>query len=128
MAWCPSNSTVFAAATAGGRLELWDFSASTLRPVVQHVMTKARMTTVTFARQVPAVVAGSDAGGVMVFRLGGVAGEGVGAEVGAGQQGREMAVARLDEVLRANVMKTQPAAAAEGAGTAAVGSAGSPGK
>jgi len=28
--WCPSNSTVFGAVTAGGRLQLWDFSVSTL--------------------------------------------------------------------------------------------------
>jgi hypothetical protein len=76
------------------------------------------MTAVTFARRVPVVVAGSDVGGVMVFRLGGVAGEGVGAEVGPGRQAREMAAARLEEVLRANVMKTQPATAGEGAASA----------
>jgi hypothetical protein len=48
--WCPSNSTVFGAVTAGGRLELWDFGASTLRPVVQHASTKCAMTALLFAK------------------------------------------------------------------------------
>lgn len=48
--WCPSNSTVFGAVTAGGRLELWDFAVSTMRPVVQHVMTKCSMTSLLFAK------------------------------------------------------------------------------
>jgi hypothetical protein len=109
VAWCPSNSTVFVTATAGGRVELWDFSASTLRPVVQHVATKARMTAAQFAPNAPVVVAGSDGGGVLVFRLGGVMGEGAGVLAGAaGQQQQEAALARLEEVLKANVMKMQP--------------------
>jgi hypothetical protein len=48
--WCPSNSTVFGAVTAGGRLELWDFGASTLRPVLQHASTKCAMTALLFAK------------------------------------------------------------------------------
>lgn len=48
--WCPNNSTVFGAVTAGGRLELWDFAVSTLRPVVQHAMTKTSMTALLFAK------------------------------------------------------------------------------
>jgi hypothetical protein len=33
-----------------GRLELWDFGASTLRPVVQHASTKCAMTALLFAK------------------------------------------------------------------------------
>jgi WD40 repeat protein len=50
VAWCPSNSTVFAAVTADGRLELWDFAVSTLRPACQHAVTKAAMTALLFAK------------------------------------------------------------------------------
>lgn len=50
VAWCPSNSTVFAAVTADGRLELWDFAVSTLRPVCQHAVTKNAMTALLFAK------------------------------------------------------------------------------
>lgn len=50
VAWCPSNSTVFAAVTADGRLEVWDFAVSTLRPVCQHAVTKNAMTTLLFAK------------------------------------------------------------------------------
>jgi len=50
VAWCPSNSTVFAAVTADGRLELWDFAVSTLRPVCQHAVTKSAMTALLFAK------------------------------------------------------------------------------
>lgn len=49
-AWCPNNSTVFGAVTADGRLELWDFAVSTLRPVVQHAVTKCAMTALLFAK------------------------------------------------------------------------------
>lgn len=50
VAWCPSNSTVFAAVTADGRLEVWDFAVSTLRPVCQHAVNKAAMTALLFAK------------------------------------------------------------------------------
>jgi WD40 repeat protein len=50
VAWCPSNSTVFAAVTADGRLEVWDFAVSTLRPVCQHAVTKNAMTALLFAK------------------------------------------------------------------------------
>ena len=33
VAWCPDNSTVFAAATQSGKLQIWDLSVS-LDPVV----------------------------------------------------------------------------------------------
>jgi hypothetical protein len=49
-AWCPHNSTVFGAVTSDGRLELWDFAASTLRPVTQHALTKCGMTALLFAQ------------------------------------------------------------------------------
>lgn len=50
VAWCPTNSAVFAAVTADGRLELWDFAVSTLRPVCQHAVTKHAMTALMFAK------------------------------------------------------------------------------
>jgi WD40 repeat protein len=50
VAWCPGNSTVFAAVTADGRLELWDFAVSTLRPVCQHAVTQTAMTALLFAK------------------------------------------------------------------------------
>lgn len=55
VAWCPSNSTVFAAVTADGRLELWDFAVSTLRPVCQHAVTRT-MTCLLFAQVSEALV------------------------------------------------------------------------
>ncbi|KAF6261369.1 hypothetical protein COO60DRAFT_1625359 [Scenedesmus sp. NREL 46B-D3] len=92
--WCPSNSTVFGAVTAGGRLELWDFSASTLRPVVQHASTKCAMTALLFAKDAPVVIAASDAGGLMVFRLVNVAADSC--------EPPELQQMRLEEALRAN--------------------------
>lgn len=41
---------MFAAVTADGRLELWDFAVSTLRPVCQHAVTKTAMTALLFAK------------------------------------------------------------------------------
>jgi len=46
--WCPFSSTVFGAVTAGGRLELWDFSVSTLKPVAQHTTNNCSMTALLF--------------------------------------------------------------------------------
>ncbi|WIA16426.1 hypothetical protein OEZ85_013115 [Tetradesmus obliquus] len=102
--WCPSNSTCFGAVTAGGRLELWDFGANTLRPVVQHASTKCAMTALLFAKDAPVVVAASDAGGLLVFRLVNVAADRF--------EPPELQQTRLEEALRANVMK----AALSGAG------------
>jgi len=98
VAWCPSVSTLFAAGTAGGRLDLWDFATSTLRPVATHMMPgRAAVTGVHFARDAPVVVACSEMGGVMVLRLLNVAGE-------RGEP-PELQQVRLEEALRANVMK-----------------------
>ncbi|KAF8065565.1 Wdr78 [Scenedesmus sp. PABB004] len=74
-AWCPGapGGTAFGAVTGGGRLELWDYAASTLRPVAQHVAPKCALTALLFAPDAPVVVAASDAGGVLVFRLHNVA-------------------------------------------------------
>ena len=33
LAWCPGNSTVFAAVTADGKIQLWDLSASCIDPI-----------------------------------------------------------------------------------------------
>eukprot|EP00879_Flechtneria_rotunda_P011374 GHRR01011880.1.p1 GENE.GHRR01011880.1~~GHRR01011880.1.p1 ORF type:complete len:526 (+),score=206.29 GHRR01011880.1:689-2266(+) len=95
--WCPSNSTVFGAVTAGGRLELWDFAVSTLRPVVQHANTKCALTALMFAKDAPVVIAANDAGALLVFRLINIAAD--------KYEHPEMQQTRLEEALRANVMK-----------------------
>ncbi len=111
--WCPGNSTAFAAATAGGRLEIWDVAVSTLKPVARHVSARARMTAVSFAPAgAPVVVAGGADGGLLVFRHFNVFGE--------RGEGREAQVARLEEALRANAVRG-PAAAGGAAGAAAGG-------
>jgi len=111
--WCPSNSTAFGAVTAGGRLEIWDMAASTLRPVSQHVSTKDRMTALSFAPAgAPVVVAGSDGGGLLVFRHFNVS-----ADRGESREGQLL---RLEEALRANTIKALPGAGggSEGAASA----------
>jgi hypothetical protein len=91
--------------TSGGRLEVWDFAASTLRPAAQHVSFKARATAVSFApRGAPVLVAGGDAGGLMVFRAFNLSDE--------RGEGREAQMARLEEAIRANAAKAPAAAAA----------------
>jgi hypothetical protein len=115
-AWLPGSATAFGAVTAGGRLELWDVSASTLRPAVAHVGgPRSRLSALAFAPGgAPVVVAGSDAGGVLVFRHSNVAPE--------GGEGAEAQLARLDEALKANKCllfskRRAEAAAAGGAAT-----------
>jgi len=34
ISWCPGNSTIFAAVTANGKLEIWDLSISSIDPIV----------------------------------------------------------------------------------------------
>jgi WD40 repeat protein len=42
--WCPDNSTVFAAVTQNGMLQIWDLSVSCLDPVVNYDTTKDDVT------------------------------------------------------------------------------------
>src|SRR3546814_2387095 len=37
MAWCPGNSTVLAAVTDGGRLQIWDLATSSIDPVIDKL-------------------------------------------------------------------------------------------
>ncbi len=96
--WCPSNSTVFGTVTAGGRLEIWDFATSTLRPAAQHVATRTRMLCLLFAPAgAPVVVAGADNGQVLVFRMHNIAAE-------RGEPG-ELQQVRLEDALNRNVLR-----------------------
>lgn len=84
---------------------------STLRPVAQHLSTKSKMTTLSFAPGgAPVVVVGSDTGGMLAFYLSNVMFE--------KGEGREAQLVRLEEALRANTMKglQPPGPGGEGAG------------
>jgi hypothetical protein len=110
--WCPDCATVFAAVTAGGRLELWDVSVSTLRPAAAALLGArgGRLTAVAFApKGAPVVVAGSGTGGLLAFRHTVVA-----PELGLGEApDAEAQLARLEEALRANTVKATAAGGGE---------------
>lgn len=117
VAWCPSNATAFAAVAGCGRLELWDLEVSSLRPVAAAAPGGAKMRCVLFAEGgAPVVVAGSEAGGVHVYRMAGVALEG-------DEAAREEQVRRLEAALEAHVLKV---VAPSGGGAAASGTAAGP--
>lgn len=67
--WSPSNSTVFACATAGGCVEVWDLSLSTLKPAARHTEAGVRMTSVAFHGVDSVLAAGDSAGGVTVLSV-----------------------------------------------------------
>ena len=75
--WSPTNSTIFAAVTGDGRVDVWDISANTLDPV-QSVQTDRRLTTVKFAPDCAVLVTGNDAGAVEVYQLSGSLAESTG--------------------------------------------------
>jgi hypothetical protein len=108
--WCPDCSTAFAAVTAGGRLELWDLAASAVRPAAAHAAPRVRMTAVAFApRGAPVLVAGSGGGALLAFRHVNVApdrGPAAGGGPGEGLAAAEAQLARLEEALRANAVRT----------------------
>lgn len=90
---------VFATATGGGRVEVWDFAASTLLPVAVHTLPGHKRTSVLFNSHNSIIIAGDDNGGVSVFRSFEIS-----RRCEAEQQQRE----RLAEAMDANVMKTEP--------------------
>jgi len=96
--WCPTNSTVFSSVTSGGRLEIWDIDLSTVKPVVTH-KAGMRLSCVLFSPNSPVVVCGGENGSVSVFRLFNVSKE---------YDTIDEQLSRLDETIRANVMKQQP--------------------
>lgn len=65
--WCPTNATVFGSVTSSGRLEVWDFDLSTVKPVVTH-KAGAKLSCLLFSPICPVVVCGSATGHVSVFR------------------------------------------------------------
>ncbi|KAG2499039.1 hypothetical protein HYH03_003224 [Edaphochlamys debaryana] len=98
--WCPTNSTVFGSVTASGRLEIWDFSLSTVKPVM-HQRSPMKLSCMLFAPSFPVVVCGGEDGTVKAYRLFNVS-----HEYDTPQEHLE----RLDDTIRANVMKSQAAA------------------
>ncbi|CAG9464388.1 unnamed protein product [Pedinophyceae sp. YPF-701] len=98
VAWCPSNSTIFAAATAGGSLELWDLAVSTLKPIERfQTGLGSSLTSVQFSPAHPIVVCGGSSGEVSVLRL---------YEIAASGTPEEQAQ-RLEDVVTRNVMKAR---------------------
>ncbi|GIL70976.1 hypothetical protein Vretimale_4066 [Volvox reticuliferus] len=98
--WCPTNSTVFGSVTANGRLEIWDFSLSTVKPVM-HQKTTMKLSCLLFAPSYPVVVCGGEDGAVKAYRIFNVSHE---------YDTLQEQLERLDECIRANVMKSQAAA------------------
>eukprot|EP00798_Chlamydomonas_sp_ICE-L_P023736 gene23736-9292_t len=95
--WCPANSTVFGSVTSGGRLEIWDFDLSTVKPVVTHKAGQ-KLSCMLFSERSPIVACGGESGAVSVFRLYNIDRE---------YESVEEQVSRLDDTIRANVMKQQ---------------------
>ncbi|GMH39829.1 hypothetical protein BSKO_07733 [Bryopsis sp. KO-2023] len=98
--WCPNNSTVFGCVTTGGRLEIWDISLSTMKPVAHHVKAGAKLSCLLFSEKSPIVVCGSDNGVVGVYRM---------FNIERREDSFTQHAERLDEVMRMNVMKAQAA-------------------
>ncbi|GAX75644.1 hypothetical protein CEUSTIGMA_g3088.t1 [Chlamydomonas eustigma] len=96
--WCPTNATVFGDVTSGGRLELWDFELSTVKPVVTH-KAGMRLSCLLFSTNSPVVVCGGENGAISVFRTHNIERE---------YDTLDEQLSRLDETIRANVMKQQP--------------------
>lgn len=94
--WCPTNSTVFGDVTSGGRLEIWDFELSTVKPVLTH-KAGVSLSCLLFSTNSPVVVCGSENGTVSVFRTFNIDRE---------YDTKEEQLERLDQVIRDNVMKT----------------------
>mmetsp|Transcript_1059 Transcript_1059/g.1511 ORF Transcript_1059/g.1511 Transcript_1059/m.1511 type:complete len:210 (-) Transcript_1059:202-831(-) len=96
--WCPTNSTVFGCVTNSGRLEIWDFSLSTVKPVM-HVRSRSELSCLLFSPTCPVVVCAGKDGKVRCYRI-----HNVEREYDTLQEQQD----RLEEVIKANVMKSQP--------------------
>ncbi|KAJ9517697.1 hypothetical protein QJQ45_003985 [Haematococcus lacustris] len=81
-------------------LQIWDFDLSTVKPVATQ-KTGQKLSCLLFATNSPVVVCGSETGQVSLFRLYNVDRE---------YDTAEEQLSRLEEVIRANVMKAQPGA------------------
>jgi hypothetical protein len=80
-------------------MQLWDFELSTVKPVVTHKTGGVRLSCLLFSPSSPVVVCGGDDGVVTVLRTHNIDRE----YDSVGEQ-----LSRLDETIRANVMKQQP--------------------
>ena len=78
--------------------QLWDFELSTVKPVVTH-KAGGSLSCLLFSTNSPVVVCGGETGTISVFRTHNIERE---YDTLEEQQGR------LDEVIRANVMRRQP--------------------
>mmetsp|Transcript_24966 Transcript_24966/g.81789 ORF Transcript_24966/g.81789 Transcript_24966/m.81789 type:complete len:774 (+) Transcript_24966:69-2390(+) len=92
MCWSPSNSTVFGSVTADGRVEVWDISTNTLKPVLSQT-TDAKLSCLLFSEASPVLVCGGDTGSVHVYRLVGV---------DKSEDTAETQAARLEEAMSSN--------------------------
>ena len=70
--WSPNNATVFGCVTEDGRLQIWDMSVSTLKPVLTQNLQGQKLSCLLFSKASPVVVCGSNTGEVGVYRLVGV--------------------------------------------------------
>lgn len=96
--WCPVNSTMFVSVTNGGKLELWDFSTSCIRPVSEHCAPNGvKLNCTLFSNNSPVVVCGGDDGSIAVLRVFGAGDE---------QVILQEQLDKLEASLKANVMKT----------------------
>ena len=89
-------------ALARSHLQLWDFSVSTMRPLVTHTMPGSKQSCLLFSRNSPVVVCGGDTGAISVLRL---------FNVDRSHDPLEKQLQRLDDALKANVIKASGAQA-----------------
>jgi len=71
VSWSPTNSTVFGDVTKDGKLEIWDLTTSTLKPLLSTTI-QDRMSCLVFSEASPVIVCGGASGSVYVYRLVGV--------------------------------------------------------
>ncbi|KAK3288194.1 hypothetical protein CYMTET_4329 [Cymbomonas tetramitiformis] len=95
--WSPTNSTVFGTVTCDGRLEVWDLSVSTLKPILAHTLEENKLSCLLFSEASPIVVCGGSNGSVSVFRLVGV---------DRPDDTSEEQLRRLEDAMSSNIMST----------------------
>jgi hypothetical protein len=55
---------VFGTVTCDGRLEIWDLTVSTLKPILEHTLKNVKLSTILFVESSPIVLCGGDNGAV----------------------------------------------------------------
>lgn len=70
IAWAPFSSTVFAAATADGKVHVFDLDQNKQEPMCeQKVVLKAKLTKISFNPKHPIILVGDDRGCVTSLKL-----------------------------------------------------------